>query len=131
MTTEPSMPDERLETPKQLALRIGISERKIRHLIETGQLEHVMIGCRVHIPVGAFARFIEATKVLPCPGETKDHGSAGSTSEAAFTLYGPSEAAAASAALARQTANRLKSSSPNSCNSGTDEQARVIRLRSS
>jgi hypothetical protein len=54
---------DRLETPKQLAARIGLSERQVRHLIQTRQLEHVMIGCRVHIPVGAFARFIEATGV--------------------------------------------------------------------
>jgi hypothetical protein len=62
--------DERLETPKQLAARVGLSDRQVRHLIQTRQLEHVMIGCRVHVPVGAFARFLEAKKVTPCPDET-------------------------------------------------------------
>jgi excisionase family DNA binding protein len=123
--------EERLETPKQLAARVGISERQVRHLIETRQIEHVMIGCRVHIPIGAFTRFIEAKKVLPCPGETRVRDSVGLTSAAASTSCGPNEAAAASAALARQTASRLKSSSPSSYNSETGEPARVIPLKSS
>ena len=38
--------EERLETPKQLAERVGVSERKIRHLIETRQIDHVWIGRR-------------------------------------------------------------------------------------
>jgi hypothetical protein len=58
--------DERLETPKELAARIGLSERKIRHLIQTRQLEPVMIGCR-----GAFARLVEAKKVMPCQEEIR------------------------------------------------------------
>ncbi len=121
----------RLETPKQLAARVGITERQVRHLIQTRQLEHVMIGCRVLIPVGAFARFIEATRVPPCLDETRGRVSAGSPNVTASTSCGPSEAAAASAALARQTANRLKSSSPSSCNSAAGDPAPVIHLRSS
>ena len=35
---------ERLETPRQLADRVGLTERKIRHLIQTRQVEHVWIG---------------------------------------------------------------------------------------
>jgi len=123
--------DDRLETPKQLAARVGITERQVRHLIATRQLEHVMIGCRVHIPVGAFARFIEVKKVLPWLGETKGRDSAGSTSAAASISSGPNEAAAASAALARQTANKLKSRLPSSSSSETADPARVIRLKSS
>jgi hypothetical protein len=126
------MDAERLETPKQLAGRVGITERKVRHLIATQQLEHIMIGCRVHIPVGAFARFLEASKVKASwHGETKDQNSDGLKSVAAIISSGPNEAAAASAALARQTANRLKSRSPSSCSSGIGEPARVIRLPSS
>jgi len=123
---------ERLETPKQLASRVGITERQVRHLIASQQLDHVMIGCRVHVPVGAFARFLEASKVKASwHGETKVQNCAGSKSAAATTSSGPSEAAAASAALARQTANRLKSRSPNSYSNGTGEPARVIHLQSS
>jgi len=57
------MSEERLETPKQLAMRVGISERQVRHLIQTRQIEHVMIGCRVHVPNGAWARFLTARTV--------------------------------------------------------------------
>lgn len=125
------MDAERLETPKQLAARVGITERQVRHLIASQQLDHVMIGCRVHIPLGAFARFLEASKVKASwHGETKDQSCAGSTSAAAITSAGPSEAAAASAARARQTAKLLKSRSPNSCNNAIDEPGRVIPLRS-
>jgi excisionase family DNA binding protein len=104
------MVDERLETPKQLAKRLGISERKVRWLLQSKQLEYVMIGCRAHIPEGAFRRFIAARKVAPCPDEIKDQDCAGSRSESAFTSPGPNRAAAASARLARQTAKKLKSS---------------------
>jgi excisionase family DNA binding protein len=62
--------NEWLETPKQLAKRVGISERQIRHLVQTGRLDHVMIGCRVHIPNGAFKRFLESRTVRSCPDET-------------------------------------------------------------
>src|SRR5262245_3186445 len=96
--------DERLETPKQLAARVGISERQVRHLIQTRQLEHVKIGCRVHIPVGAFARFLDARKVPSCQDETRGHGFIGSANASASTSPGPNAAAAASARLARQTA---------------------------
>src|SRR5262249_23570995 len=81
--------DDRLETPKQLASRVGSSERQVRYLIETGQLEHVMIGCRVHIPVGAFARFIDARKVMPCQDAIRDRDSVGSPSARASTSPGP------------------------------------------
>jgi hypothetical protein len=123
--------DERLETPKQLASRVGISERQIRHLVQTRQLEHVMIGCRVHIPVGAFSRFLNATKVTPCQDETRDRDFVGSPSGSASTLPGPNTAAAASARLARQTAKRLKSFSRNGCSGEDAEPAQVIPLRCS
>src|SRR5262245_9814403 len=123
--------DDRLETPKQLASRVGISERQVRHLIQTRQLEHVMIGCRVHIPVGAFARFLDESKVTTCQDETKDRDFAGSSRDDASISPGPSEAAAASAALARQTAKKLKLSSQNGCSAGDGALGRVIPLRSS
>jgi hypothetical protein len=124
-------PNDRLETPKQLASRVGISERQVRHLIDTRQLEHVMIGCRVHIPVGAFARFVEATKVKPCHDETKDRAYVGSSNASASTSPGPSTAAAASAQLARQTANKLKSASRSGSSTEDAEPAQVIPLKCS
>jgi excisionase family DNA binding protein len=122
---------ERLETPKQLAARIGLTERQVRHLIQTRQIEHVMIGCRVLIPVGAFAKFLETKKVRPCPDATKDHDSVGSKSALASMSSGPNAAAAASAQLARRTANRLKSFSRNGCNAEDAAPAQVIPLKSS
>src|SRR5215472_3296280 len=96
--------DERLETPKQLAKRVGVSERQIRHLVHTAQLEHVIIGSRVYIPTGAFKRFLDSRTKKPCPDEIKDRDYDGSPNATAFISPGPSTAAAASARLARQTA---------------------------
>jgi len=123
--------DERLETPKQLAKRVGISERRIRHLVQTGKLDHVMIGCRVHIPDGAFKRFLASRMVSSCPDETTGLDCAGSQSANVSTSLGPNMAAAASAQLARRTANKLKSFSQNGCNEEDGEPAQVIPLRSS
>jgi|SRR6516162_3109244 excisionase family DNA binding protein len=92
--------DERLETPKQLAKRVGISERQIRSLVQAGKLDHVMIGCRIHIPDGAFRRFLASRMVRSCQDETKDRDCVGSRSAIASTSPGPTTAAAASAQLA-------------------------------
>src|SRR5262249_36693673 len=129
--TEEHKKDERLETPKQLAKRVGISDRQIRQLVQTGKLDHVMIGCRVHIPDGAFGRFLASSMVRTCQDETKGRDCGGSRSAIASTSPGPSTVAAASARLARQTANRLKLSSQNGCSTEDPEQAQVIPLQSS
>src|SRR5215469_8834457 len=126
----PTMTEERLETPKQLAARVNLSEGQVRNLIRTGQLDHVMVGYRVLIPTGAFPRFLERN-IRSCPEETKDRDSVGSISANASTSSGPSGAAAASARLARQTANKLKSSSRSGCSAEAAEAAPVIPLRSS
>src|SRR6516165_1078528 len=107
--------NEWLETPKQLAKRVGISERQIRHLVQTRRLDHVMIGCRVHIPDGAFRRFLASRMVRSCQDETRGLDCAGSRSASASISPGPNTAAAASAQLARRTANKLKSFSQNGC----------------
>jgi excisionase family DNA binding protein len=123
--------NERLETPKELAKRVGVSEGKIRHLLRTKQLEHVMIGSRVHIPEGAFRRFLSVRTVMPCPDETRGQDCGGWRSGNAFTSFGANTAAAASARLARQIANKLKSSSRNGCTAEDADPAQVIPLRSS
>jgi excisionase family DNA binding protein len=92
--------NERLETPKQLAKRVGISERQVRHLLQTRQIQHVKIGCRVHIPEGAFRRFLASKMVQPCQDETKAQSYVGSESASVSTSPGPTTAAAASAQLA-------------------------------
>ena len=125
--------EECLETPKQLALRVGLRERQVRQLIATNRIEWVKIGSRVHIPNGAFARFVEANKRggPAWRDETKVQGCDDLQRETRTTSPGPSTAAAASARLARQTASKLKSSSPNGSNSEGGETVQVIRLRSS
>jgi excisionase family DNA binding protein len=122
---------DRLETPKQLAARVGLTERQIRHLVQTRQLEYVEIGKRILLPVTAFANFLEARKVRPWHAETKDRDSVGSPSARVSTSVGPSTVAAASAALARQTAHKLKSSSRNGSSSEAAAPAQVIPLKSS
>jgi excisionase family DNA binding protein len=126
------MTDERVETPKQLAARVNLSEKNIRRLIKSGELEHVMIGCRAHIPVGAFTRFLEAKtqKVKSCQDAIKAHDCAGSPSVALTTSPGLNAAAAASARLVRQTANKLKASLQSGCTPEGGAPAQVIRLRS-
>ncbi len=121
----------RLETPKQLAVRVGLSERQVRSLIQSRQLEHVMIGCRIHIPTGAFERFIEENKVTPCPDETKVPGCDGSQSANVITSPGQSAAAAGSARRALQIATELKRSSAIGSDAAGAGSARVIPMRSS
>ena len=121
---------DRLETPKQLAKRVGISERQVRHLVQTKQLDYVMIGSRVHIPADGWPRFIATNRVRSCHDETKARDCGTSTSEAATTSLGRNVAAAVSAQRARQTATKLKSSSRNGCTAEDAETAQVIPLRS-
>jgi len=89
--------NERVETPKQLAKRVGITERQVRYLLQRGDLDHVMIGSRIHIPDGAFRRFLASRTVKSCPDETRGPDYGGSRNGVAITSPGQSEAAAASA----------------------------------
>ena len=123
--------DVRLETPRQLAARVGLTIGQVRGLIATGRLEHVMIGSRVHIPNDAFARFLETQRVKTCQDETKGPASDGSLSVTAFTSLGPNTAAAASARQARQIASKLKRPSENGSKPEADAVGRVIPLSSS
>jgi excisionase family DNA binding protein len=50
---------DRVETPKQLAERVGLKERTIRKLIHAGDLDSVRIGARDFIPVDAGGDLIE------------------------------------------------------------------------
>jgi excisionase family DNA binding protein len=118
-----------LETPKQLAARVGLRERQIRSLIDSGKLEFVMIGKRVHIPDGAFERFIEENRVTKCQDETKVPNFNGAKLAEPITSCGPSTVAVAGARLVRQTANKLKSSSRNGCKQEPANKAQVIPLK--
>lgn len=121
----------RLETPKQLAQRVGLTVGKVRSLIAGGQLEFVMIGSRIHVPTDAFPRFLENQRGIRCQEETKGPACDGSLSGGAFTSLGPNTAAAASARQALQIASKLKRPSENGSRPAGAEAGRVIRLSSS
>jgi len=120
-----------LETPRQLAARVGLSKYQIRKLVVTGELEHVLIVKRVHIPLSAWERFIEANTRggKSWQGETRDPSSDGLQSAKPTTSPGQSTVAAASARLAQQAARQLRSFSQNGCKSGPAEMAQVIPLK--
>lgn len=127
--TVDDLPD--LATPKQVREILPLSDYQLRTLIRERRIGHVPIGARFLIPRESIREFIAKNTVSPCPDETKARASASSKNVVASTSCGPSEAAAASAARARQTANKLKSRSPNSYKSGPGETARVIPLKCS
>lgn len=118
-----------LETPRQVAERAGISEGQVRYLIGSGRLEYVKIGSRLMIPAGAFERFIETEAVKPRRDEIKGQSHAGSKNGTLTTSPGPNTAGAASAALARQIASKLKRSSPNGSSPENADMAPVIPLK--
>jgi hypothetical protein len=43
--------DERLQTPKEFARQHDLSTGKVRRLIESGQLDYIMIGSRISYPI--------------------------------------------------------------------------------
>jgi excisionase family DNA binding protein len=121
---------DRVETPKQLAERVGVSEHQIRNLIRTGELESVPIGGRIYIPADAWALFIERKRVCKCHDEIKEPSLDTSKIAEPSMSPGPSTVAAASARLARQAAKMLKASSQNgSANTASEVTAQVIPLK--
>jgi excisionase family DNA binding protein len=120
----------KLETPRQLAERVGLSEGAIKRLIDDGRLPFVEVGKRRRIPPGAWQEYLDNSTVRQCRDATKVPSSSFSPSVAASTSSGPNTDAAASAALARQTAQRLKSSSRDSSSGSRASSAPVIHLKS-
>ena len=53
---------ESLETPKQLAARVGLSVGQVRHLIQSRQLEYVMIGSRALFPRERSVDFLRSAR---------------------------------------------------------------------
>ena len=103
-----------LLTIKQAVRRMGVKDGQVRKLTREGHLAHVEIGSRVMIPRGAIEQFIADNTVQPCRGEIPAPAFGFSKSADAFTSAGLNQAAAGSAALALQIANKLKSRSPSS-----------------
>ena len=114
-------------------MRVGLKERTIRKLIHAGDLDSVRIGARDFIPVDAWGDLIERKRreKKAWQDETKVQSSDGLRSVASTTSPGQSAVAAASARLARQTANKLKQSSRNGCTPEDAAPAQVIPLKSS
>ena len=119
-----------LETPKQLASRIGISVGAINRLVNDGKLSFVRIGTRRRIPPGAWEDYIETHTVKPWRDAIRDQNSYISKGASPSIFFGQSEAAVASAALAQQTANRLKLLSRNSSNATHKNSAHANRQKS-
>ncbi len=120
-----------LETPKQLTARVGLTVGAIHRLMNDGKLSFVQIGTRRRIPPGTWEGYIETNTVRPCRDATKDQSLNFLQSAGASTSFGQNGAEAASAALVRQTAQRLKSNSRNSSNATRKNSVRVIPLKSS
>ena len=119
-----------METVRQLAVRVGLTKSAVTRLLEQGKLDFVIIGARKFIPAGAWQTFIHNNTVKASwAEETKVHNASGAQREVAITSTGQKTAAAASAALAQRTAQRLKSASRNFSNTARGAPAPVIPLK--
>ena len=125
------MTNEQVETPKQLAVRVGISEYQVRELIRTGQLGHVRIGDRKFIPRGAWPRYLEANMKggTPWQDETRGQDSSGTDTVPPIISVGPKMDAAMSAARTQAISKRLKQSSQSGLLSDRNQPAQVVRLK--
>lgn len=120
-----------LTTVAQAAAVLGLSSSAVRRLIEAGRIAHVRIGVKlVRIPRDAILNFIADNTVQPCRDAITAPAFASSKSAAHIISSGPNGAAAASAARALQTSQRLKSLSASSSRPNREAPAPVIRLRS-
>ncbi|WP_354205829.1 MULTISPECIES: helix-turn-helix domain-containing protein [unclassified Bradyrhizobium] len=124
-------PQPALLTTKQASKLLGISDSNVRQLIKQRRIDHVRIGKRSMIRRDRLQNFIDVNTVTTCPDETQALGSAFSTSVDATTLSGQKAVAAASAARARQIANKLSKPSPSSFTPASGIPGRVIPLKSS
>lgn len=61
-----------LESPKQLAARIGWPERRIRKLVNAKRIRHLRVGSSIFFPPNAAEDFIKENMVEPCPQDPKD-----------------------------------------------------------
>lgn len=120
-----------LRTIPQFCRETGLSRYAVDTLVREGRLDHVVVVQRKLIPDGAYERFIEQNTVTSCRDETQVRASASSTSAASSTSSGLKEVAAGSAALARQTADKLKLLSRRSSTTASASPALVIPMRRS
>ena len=58
-------PKIQLESPRQLAERIGWPVGRIRKLIQTGRIKHILIGRSILVPIDAVEEFLSDNLVQP------------------------------------------------------------------
>lgn len=64
-----------LETPAELASRIGVPVSTVRHLIKTHQLDHIFLTPAKRnpkIPAGAWEKYIQANTIGPTAQKERD-----------------------------------------------------------
>lgn len=62
-----------MESPKQLATRLGWPVRRVRSLIAARKLRHHRIGGSIMIPQGAVEELLKSSEIEPCHVEGADH----------------------------------------------------------
>jgi excisionase family DNA binding protein len=120
-----------LLTTKQTAKFLGVSEGSVRTLIRLRKIEFVRIGKRPMVRRDRLQYFLDNSTERQCPDETQVPSSGFSISGDASISSGQRAVAAASAARALQTANKLSMRSQSSSKTISDTPGRVIRLKSS
>ena len=60
-----------LESPKQLAMRSGWPERRIRNLIAANKIRHVKIGGNIFLPTDAIDEYLSLNMVEPTRSQVK------------------------------------------------------------
>jgi excisionase family DNA binding protein len=130
MNTSGKTMNSQLETPKQLAKRVGLTEKAVRKLLKGGKLSFVRIGTRLRIPPGTWEVYLKTNVVQPWRDEISDQNFSSSANASASISSGQRVDAAASAALAQQTAQRLKLSSRSSSKDTQGGQAQETHRKS-
>jgi excisionase family DNA binding protein len=120
-----------LLSTKQTAKILGVSDASVRMLIRQGRIDCVRIGKRPWVRRDRIQYFLDSNTEKQCHGETQVPSFGFSKSGDASTSSGLTAGAAASAARALQTANKLSKHSQNSSKTASDTPGRVIRLKSS
>ncbi len=107
-----------LESPRELADRVGVSVASIRELIRERKLDHIFLtsGQRnPKIPAGAWERYINLNMVRACPDQSENPNSKSiaRTRMGTSTSMSPKAEKAGNSQLSRATAKKLSSSGTN------------------
>ncbi len=67
--------ENQLESPKELADRVGVSVATIRRLIQERRIEHIYLSAskrKAKIPAGAWERYLEQNTIQPIQGSKNE-----------------------------------------------------------